>query len=182
MADTDRLDIQASLAGDEDAYARLVRRYQDTIARQMRHFSRDPRVCEELVQDVFVEVYFGLERFRGDAPFLHWVRRIATRVGYRYWKSRAREKKRVPLEAWTPDPQDDDPGSACQAAEQVHRLFACLGPEDRLVLTLLYLEDCSVREVAERMGWNPGAVKMRACRARKKIRQRMDAEERSWMP
>ena len=52
----------------------------------MRWFSRQPAVAEEMVQDVFVEAYLSLRGFRGSAPFAHWLQKIATRVGYRYWK------------------------------------------------------------------------------------------------
>ena len=89
--DGDRRDVEASLQGDEDAFAGLVRRHQGGIARQMRHFTRDPEMLEELVAEVFVAAYRGLRGFRGTAPFEHWLRRIATRVGYGFWRRRARK-------------------------------------------------------------------------------------------
>ena len=92
----------------EQAYARLVRRYQSEIADQMWRFSRQVSVAEELVQEVFVEAYFSLAKFRGQSPLLHWLRRIATRVGYRYWKHEARRGPgRLPwrLGAWSANPR-----------------------------------------------------------------------------
>ncbi len=61
----------------------------------MTRFTRDERMLEELVHDVFVEAYFSLDGYRGDAPFEHWLQRIATRVGYRYWTRRGREPATV---------------------------------------------------------------------------------------
>lgn len=94
----DWADVQASLGGDHDAYARLVRRYQQTIGVTMWRFTRQRQLWEELVHDVFVEAYLGLNGYRGRAPFSHWLRRIATRVGYRFWKRRRRQERELPLD------------------------------------------------------------------------------------
>src|SRR5579862_5261057 len=86
----DRGDVTASLGGDAEAYRRIVRRHQDAVARRMRRFARGAAGVEELTHDVFVEAYFSLANYSGRAPFVHWLNRIATRVGYRYWKRRTR--------------------------------------------------------------------------------------------
>ena len=58
-----------------------------------------------------------------------------------------------------------------EAAKKLHALLALLKPADRLVLTLMYFEDASLEEIARRSGWNKAIVKMRAHRARKRLRQ-----------
>lgn len=177
MEDKDRRDIKACLAGDEASYARLVKRYEGQVAAQMWRFSRDPLVCEELVQDVFVEAYLGLRRYRGDAPFVHWLRRIATRVGYRFWKKKGREEAHLPLEGIDREearPESMDPSLA---ADILHALLGRLRRADRLVLTLMYFDKCSVQEIAQRTGWNRAVVKMRAHRARKKLRAIAEKED-----
>src|SRR5690606_41728468 len=93
----DRADVRLSLAGDDDAYGRIVGRYQSVIAAQMWKYSRDPQIVEELGQEVFVEAYGGLRNYHARAPFLHWLRRIATRVGYRHWKRKSRDRDRREL-------------------------------------------------------------------------------------
>jgi len=175
-ADGDRQDVEASRAGDEEAFARLVRRYQAGIAVQMRHFSRDPQVLDELTAEVFVSAYRGLHGFKGAAPFAHWLRRIATRVGYGYWRREARERSRretlAQLALELPRSNEaEDPGAA---AEFLHTALARLAPQDRLVLTLQYFEDCDMKEIAERTGWNAGLVKVRAFRARKRLKKILD--------
>ena len=172
VAAEDRADIAAAVRGDERAYARLVQRYEADIARQMWRFTRDRATLEELVHDVFVEAYLGLAGFRGNAPFLHWLRRIATRCGYRHWKRQARDRVRRETEtAWEPPPANADPS---EAAEYLYTLLEELDTKDRLVLTLLYFEECDTREIAERMGWSRSLVKVRAHRARKKLRLRLE--------
>ena len=84
--DGDLKDIRNTLDGDEDAYKRLIERYQQKIASMMWRFSRNRNTHEELVQDVFVEVYLSLANYAQKSPFSHWLSRVATRVGYRYWK------------------------------------------------------------------------------------------------
>jgi len=163
-------DIQASLASDDAAFARLVERYQSPVARLMWRFSRDPGRCEELTQDVFVEAYQSLRTYRGDAPFLHWLRRIGTRVGYRFWRRRARDARRVPLEDIEGIAEQTDAVDPAVAGEVLDALLAQLRPDDRLVLTLEYLEQCTMKEIAERTGWTEDAAKMRAHRARTKLR------------
>ena len=171
-ASLDLEDVRRSRSGDGDAYRRLVERHQQHVGQIMWRFSRDPRVHEELVQDVFVEAYLSLDSFRGRAPLAHWLSRIATRVGYNYWRQVARHKQRqsFTLQDWdqlrAESPEEMEPG---QAAVLVHRLLARLPARDRLVLTLRYLQDCDVAETARRTGWTETMVKVQAWRARKKL-------------
>jgi RNA polymerase sigma-70 factor (ECF subfamily) len=110
--DADWCDIQAALDGDSDAYSRLVRRYQQPIGSYMWRFTGDRGQWEELVQDVFVEAYLTLASYRGRAPLLHWLRRIATRVGYRWWRERARRRAQSPATVRDWDQLPDDPPAA----------------------------------------------------------------------
>ena len=172
VSEMDRRDIAASLNGDGEAYSQLVQRYQGQVAAQMWRFTRDLVVLEELVQDVFVDAYFSLKGFRGQAPFLHWLRRVATRVGYRYWKSRGRQRDREEALTETILKLTAVPEGApsSEAGEAVYGLLARLAPPDRLVMTLFYLEECDTNEIAARTGWNRTLVKVRLHRARKKLK------------
>jgi len=169
--ETDAADIRDSLDGDGDAYGRLVQRYQPPIAAAMWRFTRDRRQWEELVQDVFVEGYLSLSTYSARSPLLHWLQRIATRVGYRYWKNQQRKKRET---SWSEEADqqtsaEDPVGSAQDAAELVHQMLAELAPRDRLVMTLTYLEQRNVSEVAELTGWSQSMVKVQLHRARKRL-------------
>jgi len=172
-------DLRLAGQGDGEAYRRLVERHQDHVARLLWRFSRDRRVHEELVQDVFVEAYLSLSQYRGTAPFEHWLTRIATRVGYRYWKEKARRRRTEPLdlEEWDQASEGDgivDSLEPDQAAELLHRVFEQLAPRDRLVLTLRYLEQCDVIETARRTGWTKTMVKVQTMRARNRLRKLLE--------
>ena len=172
VAEPDREDIRRCLNGDEEAYARIIERYESKIAAQMWRFTREHGVLEELVQEVFVEAYTSLANYKGKAPFLHWLRRIATRVGYRYWKIKTRDKDRrdtlaAHREEWL---SRGKPESPSEAGEFVYLLLDKLPPQERMILTLLYFEQWDTAEIAEHMGWTRSLVKVRAFRARKKLK------------
>jgi len=172
MDQADQQDVAASLHGDGRAYERLVRRHQQQIAARMWRFTRDRTELEELVHDVFVEAYLALGGYKGRGPFDHWLNRIATRVGYRFWKRRRKQSAQtVPLRDWD-GPARDDPANldAEQAQRVLHALMDRLPPRDRLVLTLMYLEEMPVAKVAGQTGWSVTMVKVQAHRARKKLR------------
>jgi len=176
VSEEDQQDIADSLAGNGEGYARLVRRYQDKVAAQMWRFTRDPVVLGQLVQDVFVEAYLSPRGFRGRAPFLHWLRRIATRVGFHYWKSQARiEEREEALKETnlnlTAAPETLNPR---EAADMLYQLFGKLPPADRLILTFFYFEECDVKEISARSGWNRALVKVRLHRARKKLKSLLE--------
>jgi len=178
VENSDCNDIRACLSGDNAAYERLILRYQEQITRLMWRFSRDSSINERLVQDTFVEAYFSLKSYKAKAPFLHWLKKIATRTGYRLWKEQDKEKRFLPLEdidiAAKETQQEIEPE---KAGEILHALLGRLDIADRLVLTLMYFEDCTIKEIAERMGWTRAAVKMRAMRARKKLRKMAEREK-----
>lgn len=169
--------ISAARNGDEDAFRQIVDRYQSTLTTQMRRFSGDRQVVEDLVHDVFVEAFMSLGSFKAKSPFEHWLRKIAVRVGYRFWQSQARDKRRVEKlreESVTATIMTDPPGDAVEAREQLHVMLAKLAPRDRLVLTLLYWDGHSVAEAAKLAGWTQTMVKVQAHRARKRLKKLLE--------
>lgn len=169
--------VDAARSGDENAFRQLLEHYQPTISKQMRRFSRDPDLVETLVHDVFVEAFMSLESFTGRSPFEHWLRKVAVRVGYRHWKTEARDKRRLAQLRDTHKlaPQFfEAPTAAIDAHEQLHTVLALLGPRDRLVLTLLYWDGLSVAEAAQLAGWTQTMVKVQAHRARRRLKNLLE--------
>ena len=170
----DMEDIRLSLSGDGAAYERLVVKYQSRISARMWRFTRDRFEHGELVQDVFVEAYMSLKTFRSRAPFEHWLSRIATGVGYKYWKRKAAMGKNqmIPMEAFDwKEPANPETLTPENAAEILYSLLERLPPRDRLVLTLRYVEDLSLEETAQLTGWSVTMVKVQSWRARKKLKK-----------
>lgn len=171
----DRLDVEKTLAGDQEAFSRLVERHGQAIHQRMRSFSRDELISEELAQDVFVEAFTSLASYRRDAPFRNWLARIATFVGYKYWREREKRKKETPLpEGWdlpAADNQKPGPGDPEAAADLLHALLAALPEKDRLLLTLAYVEDFSTQEIAGQLGVSRALVPMRVFKAKLKLKR-----------
>jgi RNA polymerase sigma-70 factor (ECF subfamily) len=177
VAASDWADIKETLQGSSDAYARLVSRYQQEIASQVWKYAPRRDVIEELVHDVFVEAYLSLRTFRGDAPVLHWLRKIAVRVGYRYWKSEAKRRAQTPVPADTAAvaPTAASQHEAADAAARLYAVLDRLSPRDRAVITLIHLEERSVAEAADLLDWSQAMVKVQTFRARRKLKKLLEA-------
>lgn len=165
-ADSEALLVRASLDGDQDAFAALVRSQQVRVFRMLGRFFRRPEEVEEAAQETFLRAWMKLSTYRGQAPFEHWLTRICLRTAYDRLRRRGLET--VSLGDGT------EPGAAApdpDARLEVERLLSRLAPNDRFLLTLLEGEGWSVAEIAERLGWTPVNVKVRAHRARKRLRK-----------
>ena len=166
--DGDSADVRASFEGDGEAYGRLVTRYQREVASWLWRFTRDRTTLEDLVQETFVQAYVSLRTFKGTGVFGAWLRRIATRVGYRFW--RQQQTRRVSnLGAAEPPAETPDPAEAQDRRWAIEDVLAKLSARDRLVVQLRYIEDQSVAEVAELTGWSQTMVKVQSYRARKRL-------------
>ncbi|HEY1597985.1 MAG TPA: RNA polymerase sigma factor [Pirellulales bacterium] len=168
---TEQSNLARSLEGDGEAYARIVASYQTQIARRMRVFANDPAVVEELVQEVFVDAYFSLPKFR-EGNFPGWLKQIATRVGYRYWKKNRRRAESGRDDEWWRQLAQHKIEVLDRAAvvRLVRALMDRLPPRDRLALVLIYIEGHSIDEAARLAGWSKTMVKVQAFRARRKMR------------
>jgi RNA polymerase sigma-70 factor (ECF subfamily) len=175
VAEIDLRDIAVALDGGQDAYGRVVKRHQDAVSKWMWRFTRDRVILEELVQDVFIEAWVSLSRFKGESAFRTWLFTIATRVGYRYWRKKAKD---VALTTEAADRLMIDDGekeiTPSEAAEALYGLLSGLPPRDRLVLTLMYFEEMDTKEIARMTGWTRSMVKVQAYRARNKLRKLLE--------
>ncbi|MBK9139797.1 MAG: sigma-70 family RNA polymerase sigma factor [Verrucomicrobia bacterium] len=173
--------------GDEDAARELMRRLHPLVVKVVRSHLPRRTSEEDLVQMVFAKVFSKLDQFSGIVPLPHWVSRVAVNTCLNQldhervrpevrWADLSADEEAVLQNLARTDA--DLPGSQAGAArELVERLLASLGPEDRLVITLLHLEERSVEEVSAMTGWNRTLVKVRAFRAR----QRMKRALKHWM-
>jgi len=171
---SDSGDIRQAQNGDQDAFRRIMERHQGHVSKLLWRFTRDKNSHEELVQESFVQAYLSLHTYKAQAPFEHWLSRIATRAGYRFWKQSKRHMHVSLLDDdWEQLPADQTMNPE-QAAELVHHLLSKLPPRDRLVLTLRYLDQCSVKETAQRTGWTPSLVKVQTHRAKQKLKKLLE--------
>jgi len=162
--------------GEEEAFVRLAKRYETKVWATASRFARSRPELEDLVQDLFVRVWRGLPSYRSDAPFEHWLMSVAVRGCYDFLRRQRRRREvemlRDPLEGReAPDEAAERIGRRREASETVALLLARLAPKDQILVTLLELEGRSVRETAALTGLSESNVKVRAHRARKKMKE-----------
>lgn len=176
-ADEEAALIAAAQGGDGRAFAELVRCHAGRVSRLVARFARSRSDLEEISQDVFIDVHRSLGRYDGRAPFEHWVCRIATRRCHDHLRRLYRRRWLGSLEVLLASGREPvAPAPAVAAAEnpRVEALRAALQrlpPDQQTVITLLELEEHSVRETAALTGWSEGNVKVRAHRAREALRR-----------
>jgi len=169
---------------DEEAARALFRHLYPLVARLVRSHLPQRTSQEDLVQTVFMKVFANLDQFSGAVPLEHWVSRIAINTCLNQlaaekvrpevrWADLS-EDQAAALEAVTAGTEASDPLQNMAAREIVEKLLAQLAPAERLLLTLLHLEGRSVEEVRQITGWNAPVIKVRAFRARRKLRRHFD--------
>ncbi len=172
--------VRAVREGDADRFGELVRRHQARLFALARRYLRREEDVADLVQEVLVKAFSRLDSWRGDAPFEHWLMRLATRACLDALRSRRRRPEDL-LSDLSADESDwldrhaADPGEGDHRADAarslVRRVFEHLSPANRMVLTLLELEDRPVKEIAAITGWSETLVKVRAFRARAEMKR-----------
>jgi RNA polymerase sigma factor (sigma-70 family) len=168
---------------DEDAAAVLVERLYPLVIRIVRSHLPRRAAEEDLAQDVFVKMFTRLDQYqaRPGTPFEHWVARLAVRTCLDALKAADRrpelrwgdlsEGQAAWLDFMLADQSATPDASAGSAREVIEQLLSQLPPDDRLVISLMDLQEKTVREVSEMTGWSGTLVKVRAFRARRKLRK-----------
>ena len=172
--------IQSSLVGDENAFAKLVRKYQKQVHALAWRKVGDFHVAEEITQDTFLRVYKKLSTLKDPRRFAGWLYRIASRQCHAWLR-----KKRIqtqPLEDTDLELIEGETYSQYIAEEQekaateaqrdiVQRLLARLRESERTVVTLHYFGEMTTEEISRFLGVSTSTVKSRLRRARLRLKK-----------
>ena len=175
--------VRKVLGGDVNAYETIVDRYRNMVFGIACRRIPETDV-PEVAQNVFIRTYRSLVQYRFECPFKNWISGIAYRECCDYWRRRYRVRE-LPVSALTKGQRaavqtalqtgGSNPAADVREQEELSELLrsvlAKLRPEDRMVLECLYFEERSVRETADLMGWSAANVKIRAFRARNRLRE-----------
>lgn len=164
--------FQARRAGDDRAFAALFRRHHHSVWRLCYRFASQAADVEDLVQEVFLRVYRGLDQFEGRSSYSTWLYRVTLSTG----QNAIRSRRRRPV---LDDAELDDladrltDGSSAEGSvldevptEQLAQAMEALAPDALKVLCLREIEGLPYTELAERLGIGVSAAKMRVQRAR----------------
>jgi RNA polymerase sigma-70 factor (ECF subfamily) len=172
--------IRAVLKGDTPSFEPLVKKYSPRLFATARRYARREDEIEDIVQEIWSKAFHKLASFRGDAPFEHWLMRMAVRTCYDFLREHQRNRENTFTELTT---EEDDwvervmsaPEQASEhsdAAKQlVEKLMSMLSPPARLIIQLLEIDDRSVKEISYMTGWSVPLVKVRAFRARAEMKK-----------
>jgi RNA polymerase sigma-70 factor (ECF subfamily) len=172
--------IAAVLKGDSASFEPLVVRYSPRVFATARRYARRESEVEDIVQEVWVKAFHKLGSFRGEAPFEHWLMRLAVRTCYDFLRGHQRNRETSFSELSEPETDwlerfakaPDSASETADAARQlIEKVLEQLNPAARLVITLLEIEDRSVKEISKLTGWSVPLVKVRAFRARAEMRK-----------
>ncbi len=170
--------VQRAKNGEQAAQVDLVRLHRDRVVRIVNRYARDSADAEDLAQEVFVKAFQNLDQFAGRAPFEAWLSRIAVHTCYDALRKRRRRPELrfsdlgEAQQYWVETIEDPNhSSSSLEAQELVRMVLETLPAEVRMVLTLLEIEERSIKEVAELTGWSVALVKVRAFRARAQMRK-----------
>jgi RNA polymerase sigma-70 factor, ECF subfamily len=184
--DDDLTVIKRVMGGEVDAFERLLRKYS---VRVMTAVGRKiPAEDIELVaQDVFLSAFRSLGTYEAVQPFEHWLARIVRRRCCDYWRERERRCRTETVSIDEPEHAGVDfaiSGEARKrrlgdharedAAAAVHQALGKLNAEDRALMEAVYFEDVPLKEMAGTLGWSLVKTKVRAHRARHKLRVIME--------
>ncbi len=187
MANDDAELLDRIRSGSTDEFGELVRRHQSRVYAILHRYERDAQLLQDLAQETFIKAWRALDQFdRHRAPFAHWLSRIAVRVALDHLRRHRRQIAEVGLaqlgeEAldWLKPEGYGREVTARDAREILEAAFASLSPAERIVITLMDIEGFSVKETAALTGSSGVAVRVRAMRARRKLRAalvRLEAE------
>jgi RNA polymerase sigma-70 factor (ECF subfamily) len=177
---TDAECIAAVLKGDPASFEPLVKKYSPRVFATARRYARRESEVEDIVQEIWSKAYLKLSSFRAEAPFEHWLMRLAVRTCYDFLRGHQRNRETTFSELSEPENDwldrfvanpDDAVENTDAARALVDRLLSQLSPPARLVITLLEIEEKSVKEIAQLTGWSVPLVKVRAFRARAEMRK-----------
>jgi RNA polymerase sigma-70 factor, ECF subfamily len=167
--------------GDQAAASELVALLWPMVIRIVRRHLPRRSSEEDLSQEVFMKMFARLDQWRADQPLEHWVSRVAlnTCLDALRWQKRRPELRWADLSETEAevldhvlhDESETGSGDAVAARELAHKLLETLKPSDRLVLTMMDMEGRSVADVQRHTGWSATLVKVRAFRARRKLRK-----------
>jgi len=184
MDDNDaRTLVEAALRHDDEAARELVRRLYPLVAKMVRAHRPRRTSEEDLCQMIFIKVFQKLSQFSGKVPLEHWVSRVAVntclnqiaaeKVRPELRHADLSEEEQAVVENLAASSDELSPDQRVASRQLVEHLLDLLKPVERLVIDLLYLQGRSVEEIRKITGWSTSLIKVRAFRARQKMKNQL---------
>lgn len=170
--DEDRALIERIKQGDRRAFDALFHRHADDVHRWLTRLVGPVSEREDMVQEVFIAAFKGIDRFRGEAAFSTWLYRIVAHVAYAHLRRRKRAPVPLELEDLPPPSPDSSPETLAEHREQLQQIMRALDslkPKKRIAFVLRVVEGLSLEEIGQIVGARPAAVGQRVRHARMEL-------------
>jgi len=166
--------VLLAAAGDDAAFAELVRRRQSPIRSLLRRLCGQAALADDLSQQTFLQAWQRLKTLREPAAFGGWLRQIAVNT----WFSHLRQGSHTAVGAAVEVMELADPGPVDPSvALDMERLLARLKPAERVCVVLAHVEGLTHPEIATATGWPLGTVKSHVLRGTAQLRQWLQASQ-----
>jgi RNA polymerase sigma-70 factor (ECF subfamily) len=173
--------------GDGAAFRAIMQRHNRRLYRAARAVLHDDAEAEDVVQEAYVRAFAALGDFRGDSSLATWLTRIALNEALGRLRRRrptveietfdARPEARViPFPLMSPDMNPEQAAARQDVRRLLERAIDGLPEPFRVVFVLRDVEELSIEETAAQLGLRPETVKTRLHRARRRLREALDAE------
>ncbi|NEU09282.1 sigma-70 family RNA polymerase sigma factor [Flavihumibacter sp. R14] len=173
--------IKQVLAGNQGAYAELIRRHQRFVFTLALRFAKNREDAEEIAQDCFVKAYRSLNSFQQTAKFSTWLYTIVYTTSMTFLRKKRLETESIDsegsliqLENHTSDFRADQVEQKSKFA-YLNMAISQLLPDDAAIITLFYKGEQSLEEVARTMGMETNTVKVKLHRARHRLKEKLEA-------
>ena len=166
--------VSASLSGDKRAFGEIVNRYQRMVARTVKGMLGDSVFAEDIGQEVFINLFYSLPEFRGEAKLSTYIQKIAVNLTLNEIKRRKRflsifsQKGNNEMHEF--EIADNDTEERKEASEIVNKALMAMDPKFRIIVTMRILQGYSTKETAEILDLPIGTVLSRLSRAQEQLR------------
>jgi RNA polymerase sigma factor (sigma-70 family) len=172
--------ISRVLRGESQLYAELVERYKNFVFTITCRYTKQREDAEEISQDVFVKAYRNLADFRGESKFSTWLYTITNTTCISFLRKKKLTIHSLDNEKVFEVADSVDSGMRANQIEQkskvqmVNQAIQLLSADDAKLITLFYKGEQSLEEIAQILGIETNAVKVRLHRARTRLKEKME--------
>jgi RNA polymerase sigma-70 factor (ECF subfamily) len=162
---------------NEQAFNEVVHQHRDKIYRLCRGYLYDQSLADDLYQEVLINLWHSLKKFRGDASLSTWIYRVTVNTAITFNRQSKRQPPQAEISLMLSDEGALQKEEVLEREQQLNRLQYCISQlpkEERLIITLV-LEDVSYKEIAEVMGISVNYTGVKIKRIKERLGKMMES-------
>ena len=177
--------IEQTLAGNQAAYADLVKRHQRFVFTLALRFAKNREDAEEIAQDCFIKAYRSLSAFQRQSKFSTWLYTITYNTSITFLRKKKLNIQSIDDEKTLVQLENQESSFSANTMEQksrvnrVNEAIGQLSPDDAQIINLFYKGEQSLEEIGQIMGMEPNTVKVRLHRARHRLKDKLEKDIRT---